>query len=71
MFNLLCADAWGENVMNEELTREWLVDIFITYQEAIDERRNSRSPLWLKEALEDDRQNRSSVRDSAARLDSL
>lgn len=57
--------------MDEDISREWLVEIFITYQENIDRRRRSQSPLWLKEALEDDRKNRSSVRDSAARLDSL
>ena len=57
--------------MDEELTREWLVEIFVTYQEAIDERRKSHSPEWLKQALDDDRENRPSVGDSAARLDSL
>ena len=57
--------------MKDEISREWLVEIFVTYQEAIDKRRNSHSPMWLKEALEDDRRNQASVRDSAARLDSL
>ena len=57
--------------MNDDISRQWLVEIFITYQEAIDKRRNSLSPMWLKEALDDDRKNQSSVRDSAARLDAL
>lgn len=57
--------------MDNDISREWLVEIFITYQEAIDRRKQSQSPLWLRDALEDDRRNRASVRDSAARLDSL
>ena len=57
--------------MDSELSGEWLVEIFITYQEAIDRRRNHQSSMWLKEALEKDRECTTSVRDSAAVLDSL
>lgn len=57
--------------MNDELSREWLVEIFITYQETIDRRRETNSPMWLKEALDEDERTRASVRDSAAHLDSL
>ena len=55
--------------MNDGFSREWLVEIFIQYQEAIDYHRKSHSPMWLKDALESDRKNKSQVRNSASRLD--
>lgn len=57
--------------MDDERSGKWLIEIFVSYQEAIDKRIKSETPQWLKVALDDDRKNRTPVRDSAARLDSL
>ena len=57
--------------MNEELSREWLVEIFITYQEAIDRSRKASSPMWLKDALKKDREKNSSNQATAAVFDAL
>lgn len=57
--------------MCDEFSTKWLVEVFVTHQEAIDQQRKSRTPMWLKDALEQDRESRGPVRDSAASLDSL
>ena len=50
----------------------WLVDIFLEYQEALDERRKIFGDrLWFKEALADDRANRSRGFNSAAAPESF
>jgi len=57
--------------MDDDFSARWLVEIFVSYQESIDKSRGSNSPMWLKEALDEDARCQASVRDSAARLDSL
>lgn len=56
----------GETQMSEEKTSEWLVEIFIQYQEEISK---YESQMRLKEALELDQKNKPSVRNTAAHLD--
>ncbi len=55
--------------MDERFASEWLVEIFIQYQEEIDARCKTSSPMWLKDALESDHKNKPSVRNAAAQLD--
>ena len=58
--------------MEDELSREWLVEIFLGYQESIDRRRKSGTGRqWLREALDSDREREPIGSGSAANLDSL
>lgn len=58
--------------MNDGGSTEWLVEIFLQYQEALDRRREvSGDRLWFKEALDADRENKARLHDSASVFDSL
>lgn len=59
-------------MMRDESSANWLVEIFLQYQESIDSyRKNERGREWLKDALDSDRKSKSTGFDSAARLDSF
>ena len=56
--------------MNDEHKIDWLVEIFIQYQEALDEKRDEvGNRLRFKDALDSDRNDRARTRFSASTLE--
>lgn len=55
----------------DQRSSNWLVEIFLQYQEAIDDRRSDTNRQWLRDALESDRELKATGFDSASRTDSL
>ena len=59
-------------MMRDESSANWLVEIFLQYQESIDSyRKDERGREWLKDALDSDRIMNSTGFDSSDRLDSF
>ena len=56
--------------MEDELSREWLVEIFLSYQESIDRRlKSGTGRQWLREALDSDREREAIDSASAANFE--
>lgn len=59
-----------QRAMDNQNEMKWLVEIFVQYQETIDNQRKvSSQKMWLKEALDVDRKKRQEDNNSASSLD--
>lgn len=55
--------------MEDKPDSAWLVDIFLSYRTTLDNQRKlAGDRLWLKDALDSDRKNKSAPRNSASSL---
>lgn len=58
--------------MREDASDPWLIDIFLAYQEKLDNLKEGKfQRYWIKAALEEDRERRSRPYNSAAAYDAF